>query len=765
MTKLLTTLFLFTIIFTASSQTLLRGTVVTGNETALPLEGASVYISQINKTTTTDKNGRFQISGLGRGHYSLQVSFLGFETEVEELTVEDEREITINIELSAQPYTINEVVVSAAYEKPQQEETFKIDAIPKEQLIGQGGMSVMDIIPRLPGVDAVTTGPLVSRPVIRGLSSNRVLTVVDGIRFETQQWDDEHGIGINELGLDHIEVVKGPASLLYGPEAMGGIVRFVEEKPAEVGTSAADLEAVAYSNNRGGRAEFGYKTATENLNWGVSALGKLLSDYFYDGFDFRVPNTRLLEYGAKGFMGITRPWGNTKLSYTFNQAYYGILDGKDIVKDENGQLINIDVNEKEKFPFEIEAPYHGVVDHRIISKSTFLAGNSTVKATLGYQNNHRTENEELEGNKKGYTYLDMILKSYTYDVKWLLPKMGHFSTIVGSQGMHKTNTNGGKGTTQLIPDATIGDLGLFGVSRFEIDKLNLSLGARYDHRNLQTEESNDGTVEQPAINRGYDNLSYSFGVAYEPFRHVILRGSVASGYRSPNLNELMSNGVKLESQRYEVGNPDFKKETNRELDASIFYEGKEFSVEASGFYNTINDFINIVPTGDEVTSNLDPNETVPLFEYRQNDALIYGGELMLNIHPSAVSWGHLETSISTLKGTNTETDAYLYQMPPTKWNNDLYVSWDHVGQLHDWTLNIGTNTSFEQTQVSPDEMETPGYTLLHLGLDTHYKKMEFFLNATNLLDERYLNHMSRFRSYEIYSPGRNISLGIKMPLM
>lgn len=764
MTKLFSTLLLFFAVCTAYSQTTISGTIK-NQTTSEPLQGATVYISQINKTTATDADGKFQVSGLGKGTYSLAVSFLGFESEVETLTVEDEQEMDVQIGLEPQPFTIKEVVVAAAYERPQQEETFKIDVIPKATMAKTGGMSVMDIIPRTPGVEAVTTGPLVSRPVIRGLSSNRILTVVDGIRFETQQWDDEHGIGINELGLDHIEIVKGPSSLLYGPEAMGGIVRFVEEKPAEVGTTKADMEAMAYSNNRGGRAEAGVKQSTEKFNWGVRAMGKLLSDYFYDGFDFRVPNTRLLEYGAKGFAGISKPWGNTKLSYTFNQAFYGILDGKDIVKDEDGRIINIDSLEKEKFPFEIEAPYHGVMDHRVISKTTLLAGASTIKATLGYQNNHRTENEELAGSKKGYTYLDMILKSYTYDVKWLLPEMGNFHTILGSQGMHKNNTNGNKGTTQLIPDANINDIGFFGVSRWEQDKLNFSLGLRYDHRNLDTEDSTDPTVTQPAISRTYENLSYSLGLAYEPVNHLILRGSVAKGYRSPNLNELMSNGVKLESQRYEVGNADFVKETNTEWDGSIAYEGKEFSLEGSVFYNTINDFINIAPTGQEVTSNIDPNETVPLFVYQQDDANIYGGELLLNVHPNTIPWGHLETSLSTLKGKHTDSDEYLYQMPPTKWNNDVYITWDHVGKLLDWTLNVGTNTTFEQTQVSTNEMETPGYTLLHLGLDTHYKNMEFFLNANNVLDNKYLNHMSRFRSYEIYSPGRNISLGIKMPLM
>ena len=764
MTKFLSALFFLAALFTIQAQTTIKGTV-SNNETDQPLEGASVYVSAINKATATDASGNFQLSGFGKGVYAIQVSFVGFETEVETFEVDDEKELILNIALEPQPFAINEVVVAAAYEKPQQEETFKIDVIPKQQMAKTGGMSVMDIIPKTPGVSAVSTGPLVSRPVIRGLSSNRVLTVVDGIRFETQQWDDEHGIGINELGLDHIEIIKGPSSLLYGPEAMGGIVRFVEEKPAEVGTTQADMEAMAYSNNRGGRAEAGVKSSSEKFNWGVSALGKLLSDYFYDGFDFRVPNTRLLEYGAKGFAGINRSWGNSKLSYTFNQAFYGILDGKDIVKDEDGRIINIDSLEKEKFPFETEAPYHGVIDHRIISKTTILAGASTIKATLGYQNNHRTENEELAGNKKGYTYLDMILKSYTYDVKWLLPEMGHFHTIVGSQGMHKNNANGNKGTTQLIPDADINDIGFFGVSRWEEDYFNLSIGARYDHRNLDTEESTNTTVTQPAISRTYDNLSYSLGAAYEPMEHLVFRTSVATGYRSPNLNELMSNGVKLESQRYEVGNVDFVKETNTEWDGSIAYEGKQISFEGSAFYNAINDYIYITPTGEETNSNLDPEVLVPLYEFQQHDAAIYGGEIMLNLHPNIISWGHLETSLSTLKGKLADEDEYLYQMPPTKWNNDLFITWDHWGKLTEWTFNIGTNTSFEQHQVASNEMETPGYTLVHLGLDTHYRKMEFFLNANNLLDNKYLDHMSRFRSYEIYSPGRNISLGVKMPLL
>lgn len=514
-----------------------------------------------------------------------------------------------------------------------------------------------------------------------------------------------------------------------------------------------------YSNNLGGRANANLKGATEKYNYGMNVIGKLLSDYFYDGYDFRVPNTRLLEYGAKGYVGINRKWGSSTVSYLFNKAYYGILDGKDLIRNEQGQIVNIDSLEKEKFPFEIEAPFHNVTDHRVNLKTTFLTGKSKIETIFGYQNNHRVENEELEGSKKGSTYLDMVLQSLTYDAKYYFPRTEHFETIIGLQGMHQNNKNKEGAETQLIPDASIDDIGFLGLSKYRLGNFTASFGIRYDTRHLESEDMNDDEVSMPAIKRDYDNVSSSLGVSYEIVKNLIVRASYASGYRSPNLNELFANGVKLENQRFERGNIDFKKETNNQFDFNVGYDGADFSIDGAVFLNNVNDFIYVAPTGTEVPSNLEDMELVPYYEYRQSDATLKGGELTLDIHPSTVSWTHLETRFSTLSAKR-DDDSYLPMMPPTKLSNTLYFNVKKFKSMDDLFFDIGTETAFEQTQVADNEDTTPAYTLLNLGVGAHYHKTEVVLTANNVLDHAYLNHMSRFRSYDIIEPGMNVSLSV-----
>lgn len=756
------TLFLMVICLASqiiNSQTL-KGKIFDLN-TDKPIAGANVFLLEINKNTFTNENGEYGFINLGKGVYRIKISQLGYATKIETVTIAStDGDIILDFGLNLQSFKLNEVVISNAFYNKQDKNTYKIDVVKKNNLQKMGAVTIMDAIEKVPGVDAITTGPMVSRPVIRGLSGNRVLTVVDGMRFETQQWDDEHGIGVNELGLDRIEIIKGPLSLLYGPEAMGGIIHIVKEQPAEVNTKKGYVSSRLFSNNLGASSELNLQGAKEKYNWGVNVLGRLLSDYFYNGYDFRVPNTRLLEYGAKGYLGKNGKWGSTTLSYLFNKAYYGILDGKDIVKDENGQITNIDSLEAEKFPFEIEAPFHEVTDNRLNSMSTFLLGRSKIETTFGYQNNHRIENEELSGVKKGYRYLDMSLQSLTYDVKWHLPSWNKFSTIIGTQGMHQTNKNLKNAAAQIIPDATINDIGLLALTKLDLEKLSVSFGARYDARNLESKPMNatDNRTKK------YNNISYSVGTSYLLCTNLTARASFGSGYRTPNLNELFSYGVKLENQRFEIGDENFRKETNTEIDFNLTFASKNISIEGSVYNNLINDYIYIKSTGNMVQSNIDPAEMVPEYKFYQSDALIYGGEAGIDIHPETMKWTHFESKIATLTAKRRDNDSYLPTMPATKLFNTLYFNFDKINSFKNTFFSIGTLTAFKQDKVSDNEMETPGYTLLNVGLGGTYRKWEFTLTANNVLDKTYLDHMSRFRSYEIIEPGINIQFGVKIPI-
>ena len=749
-----------------SAQYIIKGTVAnkTTNE---KLVGASVYITELNKGTVTSTNGEYTINGLRKGTYTIQISYLGFQTQIQKIN-STESDITLNIQLQNTAIEVNEVVISGAYTTSQDESPQEIDVVKKSDMQQSGASTIMDVITKVPGVSAITTGPLVSRPVIRGLSGNRILTVVDGVRFETQQWDDEHGIGVNELGMDRVEIIKGPASLLYGPEAMGGVVHFIEEQPAAVGHITGDVYGGIRSNNMGFNGGADVKGATEKSNWSFGALGRVLPDYYYNAYDFRVPNTRMIEYGVRGSYGINRKWGSTSLSYQFNQAYYGILDGKDIVKKADGSIVNKDTAEVDMFPSEVEAPYHTVMDNKISSKTTLLLGNSRLNVVIGYQNNHRAEYEDDTLHPKvGYKYVDMMLQSGTYDVKWYMPTWKNFSTIIGAQGMYQTNTNANDSKTQLVPDATIFDYGFVALTKYNLKKFNLTAGLRYDARHLDTKYYAKQTIlnlyetYMPAITKSYNNFSGAIGATYDIEEHLLLRANFATGYRSPNLNELMSDGLKLESQHIEIGNPNFVKEQNNEIDVSAIFKSKHFSIEVAAYQNNITNFIYLAPT---------PYIDVayPVYVFKQADARINGGEAGIDIHPASLSWVHYEFKASTLKAVRTDNESYLPMMPTDKINNTLVFNLKEYKKFKNVFFKIGTITAFQQDKVATNEPLTSGYTLLNAALGVtrnvwKFNNIDFTLVVNNALDKVYMDNMSRLRTYGIANPGRNIVLSLRIP--
>ncbi len=742
--------------------------IVSDKETNEKLVGASIYVTELNKSASSNENGEFSILGLRKGNFKIQISYMGYQTKIEKINIYN-NDTTLDIQIEKMSIEVNEVVISGAYTTSQDESPQEIDVIKKSEMTQTGASTVMDVISRVSGVNAITTGPLVSRPMIRGLSGNRILNVVDGVRFETQQWDDEHGIGINELGMERIEIIKGPASLLYGPEAMGGVIHFIEEQPASVGHVTGELYGSSYSNNLGFLAGGKVKGATDKYNWNVSTIGKMLPDYYVNGYNFRTPNTRLNEIGCKGSFGINRKWGSSTLSYQFNQAYYGILDGKDIIKKPDGSIMNKDTAEKDMFPSELEAPYHSVTDSKISSQTNWLVGASRIKFIFGYQNNHRAEFEDDGISKTGYNYIDMTLQSSTYDIKWYLPVWKHFSTIIGTMGMYQMNTNSASAKTQLIPNATIMDVGFVALTKYNLKKFNFTVGGRYDTRNLNTIATiKDSTTNMPAIQRMYSNISGAVGATYDVEEHLLLRANFATGYRSPNLNELLSNGTKLESRHFEKGNVNFVKEQNNEFDLSAIFKSKHFSIEVATFINNILNFIYLAPTGDSLNSTINIGVRVPKYQFMQANAQLKGGEVGIDIHPESIGWVHWELKAATLQAIRTDNNSYLPMMPTEKIYNTLIFNFKEYKKCKNIFARIGTVTALDQFRVADNEIKTPGYTLLNASFGVTKKiwkldNIEIVLAVNNTLDKMYYDNLSRLRSFGIYNPGRNIILSLKIP--
>ena len=735
MKKIITALFIgFAAILQA--QNTISGTITDAKKQ--PLIGVSIYVPELHKGTSTDENGNYSLSNLPNGKIKMTFAYIGFATQNKTLNLQQNKTI-LNIVLDETEFQIDEVIVSTAFNKIQSQNVMKVEHSSIKELQQKGTSTLIEGLATIPGVSQISTGTSIGKPVIRGLSGNRVLVYSQGVRIENQQFGDEHGLGLNDAGIESVEVIKGPASLLYGSDALGGVLYFNPEKFANAGTFKTDFSQKLFSNTLGSNSSLGLKTSTENWKFLARGTFNTHSDYKIADGD-RVTNTRYQETDFKTGIG----YSNSKFSSVFRYNYNDLDLG--IPEEGIGKQTS---NKKTEYPKQ------GVFNHLLSLNNVFFFEKSKLDVDLGYISNDRSEFEDSE-----IAVLHMKLKTFNYDAKYHLPKLGNFESIIGIQGMHQTNANSGE--EFLIPNATTNDFGIFGTGNYEWKSNVIQAGLRFDNRNISTTaqgiSGEEGSFE--AIDKSYDSFNASLGYKTNLAKDLTLRLNVASGFRAPNLSELTSNGVHEGTNRYEIGNPNLKTEQNVQTDLNLEYKSSHVEFFVNGFYNHINNYIYTSPTGEVIDENA-------VFDYIQNDAKLFGGEIGLHFHPHPLDWLHYETSFETVTGKKQNGD-YLPLIPANNWNNTIRTEFKIKNWLEDGHASLNVSTTFNQENVSGFETNTNGYTLLNLGFGGKIKwgktVFELNLNGNNLLDKSYIAHLSRLKTDGIPNIGRNIILGLNFNL-
>ena len=703
-----------------------------------PLKGVSVYISELNKGTATDENGKYMFSNLPNRNLKISFTFIGFGVQNKTIS-STAKESTLNIILEETIFEMDEIIVSTAFNKIQSQNVMKVEHESIKNLQRKGTATLIEGLATIPGVSQVSTGTSIGKPVIRGLSGNRVLVYSQGVRIENQQFGDEHGLGLNDSGVESVEVIKGPASLLYGSDALGGVLYFNPEKFANANTFKANFSQKYFSNTQGSSSSLGLKTSTDNWKFMTRGSYNTHSDYKIADGD-RVTNTRYNETDFKTGIGYSDSNFSTVLRYNYNNLDLGI--------PEDG--IGVQTTSK-KTGF----PKQGIFNHLLSLNSILYFKNSKLDLDLGYIANDRSEFED-----SNEAALHMKLKTFNYNVKYHLPKTGKIETIVGVQGMHQTNRNSGE--EYLIPDAITNDFGVFGTANYEWKSNVLQAGFRFDNRKISTDAQGiageEGSFE--AIDKSYDSFNASLGYKTSLADDLTLRLNVASGFRAPNLAELTSNGVHEGTNRYEVGNSNLKTEQNIQTDVNLEYKNSHFEFFVNGFYNHINNYIYTAATGEILDSNL-------VFDYIQDNAKLYGGEVGLHFHPHPLDWLHFETSFETVTGKK-QNKEYLPLIPANNWDNTIRTEFKIKNWLKEGFATLNVSSTFNQKNVSGFETSSNGYSLVNLGFGGTVKLgktiFDVNVNGNNLLDKRYIAHLSRLKTDGIPNMGRNIVLGVNFNL-
>jgi len=796
----------------------LNGKVIDA-QTGVALAEANVFIHDINIGAKTENDGSYKTASVPGGTYLVEVSFVGYKSVSENININGAT--THDFKLEENYTEASEVVVTGVSKATQiKRNPVPVISVGHDYLMSNLSTNAIDAIAKLPGIRGVTTGPNVSKPFIRGLGFNRILTLYDGVRQEGQQWGDEHGIEVDQYSIQKVEVIKGPASLSYGSDALAGVVNLIPVQAAPEGKIIGDIVADYQTNNKylGGSSML---SGTRNgFEWMGRISHKQATNYT-DKVDGRVFGTSFNETDANAVIGVHRKWGFSTLNFVLFDDQQEIPDGsrdsatrkftRQITEDDTLREI---VSNEDLKSYKIENLHQRVQHYRLFwNNSFFLNNGSRITANIGYQRSIRREFSHPVLFTIPGLYLQ--LNSYSYDIKYYPKEIKNWSVTTGITGMYQDN-DVTHGTEFVIPSYHQFDFGPFALIKRTFGKIDIAGGIRYDIRSFKNFQlySNSNPVTGfdqvvtgadtvgatkvfPNYSKTFSGMSGSAGFTYNANDNFSFKANVARGFRAPNISEISANGVHPGTNIYQLGNQNFKPEFSLQEDIGFVYTAKHVSASISLFNNDIQNFIYnqklVNPDGTDLIL-VPGNQT---FQFQAAKAHLYGGEAVLDIHP--IKELHFENSFSVVYGDNKgvpgktlNPDArYLPFIPPAHGLSEIRFDVNSkTGHFINGFIKAQVEYYAPQNRAYLEfgtETPTPGYTLFNAGIGGTFtnknKKsvLSLYIMGNNLFDVAYQDHLNRLKyfvwqtasgytvpspngGFGIYNMGRNISLKIDVPL-
>jgi iron complex outermembrane recepter protein len=789
---------------------------VTDATSGQPLAGATIIIADLHNGAVTDVNGNYKLTDLPEGNYLVEIKYIGYKSITKNIAIKGD--VIQNFSLELSPVEQNEVVVTGQSRATQiRKSPVPLVAISSQYLEQNLSSNIIDAIAKVPGVDAVTTGPNISKPFIRGLGYNRVLTLYDGQRQEGQQWGDEHGIEVDQYNIGRIEIVKGPASLTYGSDAIAGVVNLIPDQPAPDGKIIGQVLSEYQTNNGLIGNSVMVSGNKKGFSWLVRASHKMAKNY-RDKQDGWVYATNYRETDATALFGLTRDWGYSHLDLTLYDDLQAIPDGSrdSVTRQFTKQITEADtfrpvVPYDELNTYNLPVLHQHVQHYRVYSSNSFNIGRGQLLVNVGFERSVRREFSHPQyGDIPG---LFLQLNSYTYGVKYNFPDWNGWELTLGDNGMYQTNSTA-KATEFIIPSYHEFDAGPFFLLKKTINKLDIVGGLRYDTRLFH----NYAIYTKPNPVTGFDMEVYgadtlgadrpfndykhnfagvtgSFGMTYNFNERLSVKANIARGYRAPNISEISANGVHPGTDIYQIGNPDFNPEFSLEEDLGMAYASDHVSFSADVFNNDIQNYIynqKVLNSRGQDSVIVPGNET---YKFQQGHARLYGFELSLDIHPHPLDWLHFENTLSAVYALNEAPNAnvkalgdsakYLPFIPPLHGTSTLRANIKfHTRHLQNAFVKVDMDYYATQNRVylvDNTETRTGGYTLFDAGAGTDIANasgkelfnVSVFVN--NIFNKVYQDHLSRLKYMEeypddprghlgIYNMGVNVGFRVTVPL-
>ena len=660
-------------------------------------------------------------------------------------------------QVNNQTVELDEIVLSLPFNQTLGKSVIKVDKIIFNDLNPILQQYISKSISKLPGVSIVSTGPGISKPSIRGLSYDRVVVYSQGVRLENQQWGDEHGIGVSTSGINSIEVIKGPSYVLYGSDAMGGVLYIEPERYSN--DFSVDYMGFYNSNYNGITNNLGIKGSSGKFSY--LARANMVDNQSFSTPDGEVENTWFKENDIQAGLKYETEKFSSDLRLSMNFSELG-LPHMEEGHDDHDDHDDHDEEGHDDHDEEGHEDHYQELSHTTLTwVNTFDLGNDhELNVTLGRQLNDRKEfggheeeeghddhdeeghddhdEEGHEGHEEGEAELDMELSTNTLDISLVMPQSENLNLTIGANILSQENKNFGH--EELIPDAEKKDFGLYALGQITMENGAALLGVRYDNRSIS---SDMGSAD-------FSNFNGSVGIKRD-FKNSSLRFNIGSGYRAPNLIELFADGVHHGTFRYEKGNVSLVAEKSFQTDISFDINNEDSSVSFNLFYNDISDYIYISPSRDRM-------DGFAVFNYMQQDSELYGGEISFD-KKTGFDWLSYNTSLEYIFAESADGEALPFISPLTF--NQVF----NIDFSSNYSFEIDFLAKAKQGRVSMFEEETDGYSILNLSGNWMTSFLEndlnIFWSVNNVFDKEYYDHLSRFKTAGIEEMGRNISVGLK----
>ena len=756
---------------------------------------ATVMIKDAQKGVVADEYGHFVLENLCEAECTLVCSCAGYEDFSEQLSLRNG--MKVNLEITKKMTRLNQVVVSTDYvQQRKKEESLSLEIVTGDFLKENQGGSLMKSLDRLAGVSTIDIGSGQSKPVIRGLGFNRVVVVENGIKHEGQQWGVDHGLEIDQYVVENVEVIKGPSSLRYGSDAMGGVIIIKHDHLPEPNTITGTIDLTGKTNNNlfgssfslAGRKDYVFASIrTTILDYGdykVPTDHVDIYNYAHSLHENHLRNTAGRERNFHLSFGYTKP--------TFQSRFY-----VSNVSSEGGffaNAIGLEPRRVEGYHDEsdrdIHYPFQRVNHFKIVNRTRRIWSKYEFKSELGFQRNFRQELSKYvshgwmppnyQGEAGFAPDLDRQFDKYVYsaNVEGSYAMTNKTSITIGINGSHQDNSINGRGF--IIPAFQQTNIGGFLLAKHGFNESSsLQTGLRFDHGNILTDYYQDW-FESPVVKgsdttyrhspRAYDlrrdfsNLSWSVGYNYN-LENWSFKINFGKSFRMPIPKELSANGVNYHYGSFERGDSALSPEVGYQLDIGLEYSVEKLAFGFTPFVNSFSNYIYLNPTPKHDRLYGNGNQ---IFDYSEAEVFRYGGEIYINYQINrSLSLGLDGEYVYARQLTGEKKNFTLPFSPPasvifnTKYEKDRWIF------LEDVYVSMDYKIASSQTRVVPPEQVTESYHVINLGLGGELKLRKQQINLSfqvqNLMNTKYFNHTSLYRLINVPEPGRNFVLNMNIP--